>query len=350
MSIQKLVADPDMLIDPGIAELWASKIKNRLHCELETHVVEASWILELLMVGERLNNLKQTIVITCRTEKATKQIRKLCKELKWLKRICNEHHLRVAAHVQRFGLNWKVRNPGASVVKTCSVDIIQDSRTFCGQKVRIFSEEGGEAGSCTFGGLITVGHTVYGITAGHPFGAVDDHDSSAKSQSGEPPDYESSSDSEDPFVSFDSDVDEDASSTSSIDDRTNNSAMASAPASETAQDSPDMRYLTSTSRARMPVKDLDHCHTSDSTGVAEYSDTGSFHDERNSGWFTEDALVSGPQTQELELQPEHEVYDLPKESREATVTLADNGNLSGTRMGGDWALIDLSGWPDLLPI
>ena len=166
-------------------------------------------------------------------------------------------------------------------------------------------------------------------------------------------------DSDEPLISFDGDTDEDASSKSSIDDGHYIPAMTRVTAGQSAApDSPDnMQYLTSASWTRMSSEDLDYLHTSNTASGVECGIIASLDDKRNrilGSLHAQCISVQGPEPQESERQPDHEEDDLPKETRKATVTLAGDGNLSqpqvsSTKMEADWALIDLSGWPDLLP-
>ncbi|KIW24502.1 uncharacterized protein PV07_10213 [Cladophialophora immunda] len=359
MSIQRLVADPDMPIETSIAELWTSRIQNRLYCELEKHVVEASWILELLMVGENQNKLKPTIVITCRTDRARKEIKKVCKELKWLKRLCSENDLRVVAHVQQFVLNGRVinGNTACSVKRSCVVEIPQGARTFCGQRVQVFSEAGNEVGSCTFGGLVTIGHIVYGITAGHPFitGGGDDSDA-AEIMGGEDVDNESSFESEDPFISFDSDDEEDTSSISAGDNGNPNPTGTKVIARDSVEaDSANVQQLAPASRPRMPPECLDRFHHINTESGSEPTLIASSVNRRPMTpdiWPTAHTSIPGLQLQQPCQHREHEMDDPHRELRAATVSVAGDFNqfpLQELKMEADCALIDVSSWPDLLP-
>lgn len=169
---QGLHVSPNMLMERDILDLWTQQIRFRLSAELQHHVGDGPWLQQLMMAGKRPDDLSPSIVITCGDLRTKKKVEKLCKNLKWLRVLAKSYNIKFAALVAEIILT---AGPAPLVTgmqaidDSCSVDVPESAKTFCGQMIYITRSDSLPASQCTFGGLIAVDRTLYGLTAGHPF-------------------------------------------------------------------------------------------------------------------------------------------------------------------------------------
>lgn len=169
---QGLYVSPNMLMEQDVKDLWTQQIRFRLSAELHHHVGHGPWLQQFMMAGKRPDDLSPFIVITCGDLRTRKKVEKLCKNLKWLRVLAKSYNIKFAALVAEItltaGLAPLVTGMQA-IDDSCSVDVPDSATTFCGQRIYITHSDGLSASQCTFGGLIAVDGTLYGLTAGHPF-------------------------------------------------------------------------------------------------------------------------------------------------------------------------------------
>jgi hypothetical protein len=169
---QGLHVSPNMLMERDIQDLWTQQIRFRLSAELQHHVGDGPWLQQFMMAGKRPDDLSPFIVITCWDLRTKKRVEKLCRNLKWLRVLAKPYNIKFAALVAEITL---AAGPaplltGMQVISdSCSVDVPESAKTFCGQTIDITRSGSLPASQCTFGGLIAVDRILYGLTAGHPF-------------------------------------------------------------------------------------------------------------------------------------------------------------------------------------
>jgi hypothetical protein len=172
--IQRLHVSPNMPMDQEIKDLWSQQIRFRLSAELHHHVGEGPWLQQFMMAGKRRDDLSPFVVITCGDVRTRKKVEKLCKKLKWLRVLAKSYNIKLAALVAEITLTAgpaPLVQGMRAIEDSCSVDVPDSTKTCCGQTIYISHFRNSPASQCTFGGLIEIDGTLYGLTAGHPFGA-----------------------------------------------------------------------------------------------------------------------------------------------------------------------------------
>ena len=170
--IQKFHVCATLPMDEILLTVWADQILPRLDTELLHNVQIGTWLPELLLVGKRRNKLKPCVLVTCGDNGTRKQVEKLYKRLKWLREILKEKNMTFLALTRKVVLSGgsPPGQPGyrASDAK-CFISVSGNTATFCGQRIHVSSTGSQPLSYCTLGGVIRIGHRLYGLTAGHPF-------------------------------------------------------------------------------------------------------------------------------------------------------------------------------------
>ena len=178
-------AAPEAAMEPQHLEAWAL-----IRCRLEDtfrnifrprNGSDATLSMEFMMAGPAMSSLKPSVVIVCCSSDSQKQLKKIIKTQKWLA----EYDYHFIVIVDRL---WELSgdNDGTGGRQPLVVEAWnrgQDSG-LSGVAARSRLHKDGSATTFTIGGVIVMGGSLYGLTAGHVF-ARQAHESEFESESPE---------------------------------------------------------------------------------------------------------------------------------------------------------------------
>jgi hypothetical protein len=212
---KNLFISPNMRIDCSAQELWTERIKDRLNAELWHALRKERCLQEFVMAGSRSDSLRASVVITCCGKAAAKRVRKVVKNLKWLR----DFDVPCAVVVSTIHLYSQQLQQDRHLTPTIEAQLPPNTTTLCGGRIRKRSPPDSQGQFCTLGGIILVEGFAFGITAEHAFHG-EFEDSGLRIADGDA--LESDADSSygddeisgSPFVSFDCESNDDTSENS----------------------------------------------------------------------------------------------------------------------------------------
>ncbi|KAL8928296.1 MAG: hypothetical protein Q9172_000980 [Xanthocarpia lactea] len=220
--VQKFYVSPSTPMDQELQDVWTEQIFDRLNQTLKVTIPTGICLQEFMHMARRPSALKPTLVINCGNVHIKRQVQKTFKKQIWLQDLLKSKGIMFVALVGKVSLS-----AGPVPSRTITNDLIEayaidwegsNSDTLCGLSLVINVKNGLPPRRCTLGGMIMVDGKVVGLTAGHPFQLVDQHNSSCSNQVAEDLDDDANSDtSSEPFV-FNEETDDinNVSSTSSL--------------------------------------------------------------------------------------------------------------------------------------
>ena len=207
--IQKFHVSPRMPIDEKIQAVWNQQIFDRLSGVLQCEIPTGLCLQEFMMVGERPDTLRPTVIISCGDTTIKKNVEKIFKRQQWLHELLKANRIIFVALVAKTHLSAGPAFDDKSMLalsESYAVQVEQSElTTSCGLKLSIRGADKRVQQHCTLGGLLIVDGRLLGLTAGHPFRKIDQHfveqDLSEAGQVADSPDDErSSTTSNEPFV------------------------------------------------------------------------------------------------------------------------------------------------------
>lgn len=210
-----LYISPSRRIDCSAQELWTEHIKDRLSAELWHALRKERCLQEFMMAGSRPDSLRASVVITCCGGAAAKRVRKVVKNLKWLR----DFNVPCAVVVDTINLYSQELQQDGHLTPIIEAQLPPNPTTLCGRRIRKRPPPDSQGPVCTLGGLILVEGFAFGITVEHAFreGFEDSGLRIADEdilESGADSSYGDDENSESPFVSFDRGSNDDASENS----------------------------------------------------------------------------------------------------------------------------------------
>jgi hypothetical protein len=209
---KNLYISPNKRTDCLAQKLWTEHIKDRLNAELWHALRKERCLQEFVMAGSRPDSLRASVVITCCGEAAAKRVRKVVKNLKWLR----DFDVPCAVVVDAIHLYSQELQQDRYHTPIIEAQLPPNPTTLCGERIRKRSPPDGQGPFCTLGGLILVEGFAFGITVEHAFhGEFEDSglriadDDVLEPGPGSP--YGGDEASGSPFVSFDCESNDDAS-------------------------------------------------------------------------------------------------------------------------------------------
>lgn len=165
---KNLYISPNMRTDYSAQELWTEHIKDRLNTELWHALRKERCLQEFMMVGSRPDSLRASVVITCCGNAAAKRVRKVVKDLKWLR----DFDVPCAVVVDTIHLYSQQLQQDRHLTPIIEAQLPPNPTTLCGERIRKRSPSDSQGPFCTLGGLILVEGFAFGITAEHAFHGV----------------------------------------------------------------------------------------------------------------------------------------------------------------------------------
>jgi hypothetical protein len=162
---KNLYISPDKRTDCSAQELWTEHIKDRLNAELWHALRKERCLQEFVMAGSRPDSLRASVVITCCGEAAAKRVRKVVKNLKWLR----DFDVPCAVVVDAIHLYSQLLQQDRHLTPIIEAQLPPNPTTLCGGRIRKRSPPDSQGPFCTLGGLILVEGFAFGITVEHAF-------------------------------------------------------------------------------------------------------------------------------------------------------------------------------------
>ena len=198
-----------MPIDEKIQTVWNQQISDRFSGILRCGIPTGLCLQEFMMVGERPDALRPTVIISCGDIEIKKSVVKIFKQQLWLLELLKANNIAFIALVAKTDLSAGPAFDDKSMLASSDSYAVQveesELTTSCGLKLLISGADNRVQQNCTLGGLLMVDGKILGLTAGHPFRKTEqypvDRDSSGGDQVANSPDEERSSvGSNEPFV------------------------------------------------------------------------------------------------------------------------------------------------------
>jgi hypothetical protein len=162
---KNLYISPNMRTDYSAQELWTEHIKDRLNAELWHALRKERCLQEFVMAGSRPDALRASVVITCCGEAAAKRVRKVVKNLKWLR----DFDVPCAVVVDAIHLYSQGLQQDRDLTPIIEAQLPPNPTTLCGGRIRKRPPPDSRGPFCTLGGLILVEGFAFGMTVEHAF-------------------------------------------------------------------------------------------------------------------------------------------------------------------------------------